>query len=127
MAELQVHAAQKDEARILYIDGFINAHTVQEFEKSVQSALEEKNFRILINCKELQYINSSGLGVLMGVIEEIQENDGFLYLSNMNETVFNIFDTLGFTHLFKVFDTEEEAITSLQGGDTSDNPAQGEG
>ncbi len=127
MAELQVHAAQKDEARILYIDGYINAHTVQEFEKSVQSALEEQNFRILINCKELQYINSSGLGVLMGVIEEIQENDGFLYLSNMNETVFNIFDTLGFTHLFKVFDTEEEAISSLQGGADSANSAQGEG
>lgn len=127
MAELQVHATQKDEARILYIDGFINAHTVQEFEKSVQSALEEKNFRILINCKDLQYINSSGLGVLMGVIEEIQDNDGFLYLSNMNETVFNIFDTLGFTHLFKVFDTEEEAISSLQGGVDSGNSAQGEG
>jgi len=127
MAELQVHATQKDEARILYIDGFINAHTVQEFEKSVQSALEEKNFRILINCKDLQYINSSGLGVLMGVIEEIQDNDGFLYLSNMNETVFNIFDTLGFTHLFKVFDTEEEAISSLQGGADSGNSAQGEG
>ena len=119
MAELQVHATQKDEARVLYIDGYINAHTVQEFEKSVQSALEEKSYRILINCQDLQYINSSGLGVLMGVIEEIQDNGGFLYLSNMNETVYNIFDTLGFTHLFKVFDTEEEAITSLRDSEAS--------
>ncbi len=113
MAELLVHATHKDEARILHINGYINAHTVHEFEKSVQSVLDERYYRILINCKDLQYINSSGLGVLMGVIEEIQENDGFLYLSNMNETVFNIFDTLGFTHLFKVFDSEEEAIFSL--------------
>ena len=113
MAELEIQAAQKDRAKVLYINGFINAHTVQDFEKSIQSVLEEKNFCILINCRDLEYINSSGLGVLMGVIEEIQDNDGFLYLSNMNETVFNIFDTLGFTHLFKVFDNEEEAIQSL--------------
>jgi len=113
-AGLEVHAAQKDEARVLYINGFINAHTVQDFEKSIQSVLAEKNYRILINCKELEYINSSGLGVLMGVIEEIQDNDGFLYLSDMNETVFNIFDTLGFTHLFKVFDAEMEALNSLK-------------
>ena len=113
MAELQVHATQKDEARVLYIDGYINAHTVQDFERSVLSALEDKNYRLLINCQDLQYINSSGLGVLMGVIEEIQDNGGFLYLSNMNETVYNIFDTLGFTHLFKVFKTEEEAFSSL--------------
>ena len=114
MAELQVHATQKDEARILYIDGYINAHTVQEFERFVQAALEENTFRILINCKDLQYINSSGLGVLMGVIEEIQENEGFLWLSNMNDTVFNIFDTLGFTHLFRVFQSEEEAFGALK-------------
>jgi len=113
MAELDVHASQKDGVKVLYINGYINAHTVQEFEKSVQSVLDEQTFRILINCKELEYINSSGLGVLMGVIEEIQENDGFLYLSDMNETVFNIFDTLGFTHLFKVFDAEVEALDSL--------------
>ena len=113
MAELDVNASQKDGVKVLYINGYINAHTVQDFEKSIQSVLDEKTFRILINCKELEYINSSGLGVLMGVIEEIQENDGFLYLSDMNETVFNIFDTLGFTHLFKVFDAEVEALNSL--------------
>jgi len=114
MAELQVHASQKDEATVLYINGYINAHTVQEFEKSIQSVLAEKIYRILINCKDLEYINSSGLGVLMGVIEEIQDNDGFLCLSDMNETVFNIFDTLGFTHLFKVFDAEVEALNTLK-------------
>ncbi len=114
MADLNVHAADKEQAKILYLDGYINAHTVQDFEKAVQSVLEEKTYRILINCRDLQYINSSGLGVLMGVIEEIQENQGFLYLSDMNETVFNIFDTLGFTHLFKVFNTEDEAAEALK-------------
>lgn len=110
MAELNVQASQKEGVKVLYISGYINAHTVQDFEKSIQSILDEEQFKILINCKELDYINSSGLGVLMGVIEEIQDNEGFLYLSDMNETVFNIFDTLGFTHLFKVFDTESEAL-----------------
>jgi anti-sigma B factor antagonist len=114
MAELEVHTTQKDGAKVLYINGYINAHTVQDFEKSIQNVLDQKHFRILINCRELEYINSSGLGVLMGVIEEIQENDGCLYLSDMNETVYNIFDTLGFTHLFKVFDAEVEALSSMQ-------------
>jgi anti-sigma B factor antagonist len=113
MAELSVNADHKENVRVLYPAGYINAHTVQDFEKALQSILEEEHYRILINCKELEYINSSGLGVLMGVIEDIQDHDGFLYLSNMNETVFNIFDTLGFTHLFKVFEEELEAIQSI--------------
>ena len=113
MAELEVQAVEKSGSQVLYPCGYVNAHTVQEFEKSLQSVLDNNKYQILINCREMEYINSSGLGVLMGVIEEIQENEGFIYLSNMNETVFNIFDTLGFTHLFKVFDTEEEALNSI--------------
>lgn len=113
MAELEVQAVEKNGSQVLYPSGYVNAHTVQEFEKSLQSVLDENKYQILINCREMEYINSSGLGVLMGVIEEIQENEGFIYLSNMNETVFNIFDTLGFTHLFKVFETEEEALNSI--------------
>ena len=114
MAELTVTSDEKNGAVVLYPDGFINAHTVQAFEKAVQSLVEKQVYHIVINCNGLSYINSSGLGVLMGVIEEIQENKGFLLLSNMNETVFNIFDTLGFTHLFKVFDTEDEAISAIK-------------
>ena len=114
MSELQVHSVEKPELHILYPQGFINAHTVQDFERSIQVALEEDKYRILINCQSLSYINSSGLGVLMGVIEEIQENRGFLWLSNMNETVYHIFDTLGFTHLFRVFPNEDEALQASQ-------------
>lgn len=114
MSELKVQVTEKDLCRVMYPDGYINAHTVQNFEKVIQTILEEEQFRILINCKGMEYINSSGLGVLMGVIEEIHENGGFLYLSDMNETVFNIFDTLGFTHLFRVFDNEEQALDEIK-------------
>lgn len=116
MAELQVRAETKNQTCVLYPDGYINAHTVQDFEKSVLSIIEGAQYRILINCQSLQYINSSGLGVLMGVIEEIQDNGGILFLCNMNETVYSIFDTLGFTHLFKVFDHEEDALKAVQEG-----------
>lgn len=114
MSELKVQVQEKDLCRVMYPNGYINAHTVQDFEKVIQTILEQDQYCILINCKGMEYINSSGLGVLMGVIEEIQENQGFLYLSNMNETVFNIFDTLGFTHLFRVFDSEEQALDEIK-------------
>ena len=91
MSELQVQSADKQLVHILYPQGFINAHTVQDFERSIQAAIDQQKYRILINCQSLSYINSSGLGVLMGVIEEIQEQSGYLWLSNMNETVYHIF------------------------------------
>jgi anti-sigma B factor antagonist len=50
----------------------------------------------------------------MGVIEEIRQNGGDLRLANLNETVLNIFEILGFHHLYLIFSTEMEAIRSFR-------------
>ncbi|PIE01898.1 MAG: anti-anti-sigma factor [Acidobacteria bacterium] len=113
MSELRVFPVEKQGLWVLNVDGYINAHTVQKFEQSLQDLLKEEKYQILLNCRDLSYINSSGLGVLMGSIDEIQEKNGFLWLCDMNETVFHIFDTLGFTHLFPVYQNEEEAFSKF--------------
>jgi anti-sigma B factor antagonist len=51
----------------------------------------------------------------MGQIETVREKGGDIMLSNLQENVFAIFDTLGFTQLYKVFESEESALNSLAG------------
>src|SRR6185503_5039379 len=98
---------------LLYPKGFLNAHTVRQFEGALQKALENKRFKIVVNCEGLLYIASAGLGAMMGAIEEIRGNGGDLRLANLNETVRNIFEILGFHHLYHVYPSEVEAITSF--------------
>ena len=50
----------------------------------------------------------------MGAIEEIRGNGGDLRLANMNETVLNIFEILGFNRLYRIYASEVEAITSFR-------------
>jgi len=99
---------------LLYPKGFINAHTVRLFESELQKALREGRFRIVVNCSSLSYIASAGLGAMMGVIEEIRRNGGDLRLSSLNETVMNIFEILGFDHLYRLFPSEGDAIASFR-------------
>jgi len=86
---------------------------VRTFEQILQEQVERKSYRIVINCADLRYISSAGLGALMGVIDEVRENQGDIKLSNMSENIFNIFDILGFTHLYKIFKDESEALDSF--------------
>ncbi len=67
-----------------------------------------------MNCAGLAYIASAGLGAIMGAIEEIRGNGGDLRLANLNETVRNIFEILGFNHLYHIYPSELEAITSFR-------------
>ena len=100
---------------ILYPRGHINAHTVKEFEGQLVSLIEQQGTQLLINGRELSYIASAGLGALMGVIEDVRARQGDIRLSDLNQGVYEVFDILGFTHLFKIFPTEEEALNSFRG------------
>lgn len=93
--------------------GFINAHTVRQFEQELNSALESGHFKIIINGSGLAYIASAGLGVIMGLIEEVRSRGGDIRLADLNDTVMNIFEVLGFNHLCKVFDAEQDAVQSF--------------
>jgi anti-sigma B factor antagonist len=116
MSELRVETRHLDDVTLLYPQGYINAHTVRLFESELQKALGEGRFKIVVNCSGLNYIASAGLGAIMGAIEEIRSNGGDLRLSELNETVRNIFEILGFNHLYRIFPSEMEAILSFRQG-----------
>ena len=84
------------------------------FEGALQKASRSKQFKIVVNCAGLSYIASAGLGAMMGAIEEIRSNGGDLRLASLNETVQNIFEILGFNHLYRIFPSEVEAIASFR-------------
>jgi anti-sigma B factor antagonist len=114
VADLVVESREVEGVSLLYPKGFINAHTVRLFESELQKSLREGRFRLVVNCSGLSYIASAGLGAMMGVIEEIRRNGGDLRLASLNETVLNIFEILGFDHLYRLFPSEAEAIASFR-------------
>lgn len=114
MNELEVQTRELDDVTLLYPKGFINAHTVRVFEGEIEKALRQNRFKIVVNCSQLAYIASAGLGAIMGAIEEIRENGGDIRLTELNETVLNIFEILGFNHLYRIFPSEVEAIMSFR-------------
>jgi len=50
------------------------------------------------------------------VIEEVRTNGGDIRIAELNETVRNIFEILGFNHLYRIFPSEVDAILSFRGG-----------
>lgn len=114
MSELQVESREMEGVVLLYPKGFVNAHTVRLFETEIQKALDHERYRIVVNCAGLTYIASAGLGALMGVIEEIRHHGGDIRLTDLTETVRNIFEILGFNHLYRIFPSEMEAILSFR-------------
>jgi len=76
--------------------------------------MEKEKTMIHLSLAEVDFINSSGLGVLVSIMKEIRLNKGRLTLSNLASYVQEIFEITQLSHIFEIYVTEEEAIGSYQ-------------
>lgn len=116
MSSFKIELREKNNVNVLDLKGYLDAHTAPELEKTFQSLIDKNRYRIVVNCAELTYISSAGLGVFMAYIEDVRKNQGDIKLSNMSSKVFNVFDLLGFPLLYEITDDESEAIRKFQAG-----------
>ncbi len=110
MSDFKLNVRNIGEVNIVDIKGYLDAHTAPDLENAFTKLMNDKNFKIVVNCKNLNYISSAGLGVFMMFIEEVRKNSGDIKLTNMTPKVYNVFDLLGFPLLYDITQEETEAV-----------------
>ena len=113
MDEFTITEKRQDGLVIIYLIGFLDAHTSNVLEKKFEELLMLKSYKIVVNFSGLTYISSAGLGVFMAYIETMRSNSGDIKLCSMSDKIFNIFDMLGFPVLFNITKDENESITNF--------------
>jgi anti-sigma B factor antagonist len=95
---------------VLALNGYLDAHTAPQFEKAIQEEFDAGRIRILVDCQNLTYISSAGLGVFMSFVEDVREAGGDIKLCCLAETVYQVFEILGFPALFDILPDRAAAV-----------------
>lgn len=91
-------------AWLIKITGEIDIYNSDEVKTRLTRLLEEKNTDLIIDCKDLEYIDSTGLGALVGVLKALKQADNNMHLKNLRSNILKLFRI---TDLDKVFIIEE--------------------
>ncbi len=110
MTNFKINFRENSDVQIIDLKGYLDAHTAPEFENAIQQIINNKQYKIIVNCKNLSYISSAGLGVFMAYIEEVRKNKGDIKITNASPKIYNVFDILGFPMLYEITKTEEDAL-----------------
>jgi anti-sigma B factor antagonist len=113
MSDFKIGQREHETVSVLELKGYLDAHTAPKLEEALQNLLKNSRFNIVVNCRDLSYISSAGLGVFMAFIEDVRKNKGDIKLSNMSAKVYNVFDLLGFPLLYEIFKDEQEAVVKF--------------
>lgn len=114
MKNFKINHRQVQSYDVLELCGELDAHTASQLEDSLKKLIDQNKHQIIVNCEDLDYIASAGLGVFMAYIEDVRSLGGDIKLTNMNPKVYNVFDLLGFPSLYDILEKEEEAIKKFK-------------
>ena len=101
---------------LVSISGALDAYSFPKMEETLNNLFEGGNLLYIVDCKNLVYISSAGLGTLMGFAKKLRENNGDLKIIHLSNKIHNIMDVLGFTTVFEIFKTEDDAAAAFKKG-----------
>lgn len=93
----------------LEMSGEVDVYTAPELKQAIVQYADQGVKRLIINLAEVQYLDSTGLGVLIGGLKRLREADGNLVLVAPGMRILRIFEITGLDKIFDIYPTNEEA------------------
>jgi anti-sigma B factor antagonist len=113
MAGFSIKTEPVGDATLVTVNGFLDAHTFEQMENTINNLFNENVFRLVVNLSGVDYISSAGAGVFIGAIGTAQENKGNIILMKPTQNVKEVFDLLGLSQLFLFADDVDSAVKML--------------
>ncbi|MDH5717395.1 MAG: STAS domain-containing protein [Spirochaetia bacterium] len=106
-----IKTKQAGNSIIVYLKGRLDVHLSAEIEKELNKLIDENTKAdLIINMREVEYMSSSGLRILVAAMRILKEKDRSLRLCALNSAVRKVFEVVELIDMFEVYDTEEEAV-----------------
>jgi anti-sigma B factor antagonist len=81
---------------VIVLDGDLDFYTYPRFENVIAALLIDQKYNLIIDCRNLSYIGSSGLGGFIDIMQRCKKNGGTVEFINFNEKIWGILGLLGF-------------------------------
>lgn len=101
-SELKVVRKSEGKDTQIVLSGEIDIYSSQSFKSELNKIVESCKGDLYIDCKELTYIDSTGLGILVGALKEIRKDNNNIFICNLKDNIKKLFLITGLDKLFKI-------------------------
>lgn len=110
---MEISQEKVNDIAVVSLKGRLNVTTTAELEQVFTKLLEEKQTKVLVECRELEYISSAGIARPSYGRETIQKDFGEIALAGLSQNVKQVFEISGFTSIFPIYTTQDEAVKAM--------------
>lgn len=111
--DLKIDVEEKDAAVLLRLDGEVDVYTAPKLKSRLIDLVDQGKFKIIVDLEKVDFMDSSGLGVLVGGLKRVRSHEGAIALICTQENILKIFRITGLVKVFPIFENESQAIQSV--------------
>lgn len=110
---MEINVRHDKKAVVASITGKVDATNAMEMEKRFEELTNGQGNILVVNMKDLHYISSAGLRVILIISKKLKKRKGDILLVGLRGSVKEVFEISGFDSIYKIFDTEEAALAHV--------------
>lgn len=103
------HRAYGDRT-IVEVGGEVDVYTAPKLREKLVEVIGDGSYDIVVDMSEVEFLDSTGLGVLVGGLKRVRAHNGRLALVCQQERILKIFRITGLTKVFEIYDSVDQAL-----------------
>ncbi|WP_338470869.1 anti-sigma factor antagonist [Niallia sp. XMNu-256] len=98
----KIDKQQNDNEILIHVAGEIDAYTAPKLREELLPLAEGGNKVMVVNLKDVTYLDSTGLGVFVGIFKQLKENNGELKLIELSNRLKRLFEITGLSNILNI-------------------------
>lgn len=107
--ELGLDVREVDSHSVVDVKGEIDVYTAPKLREKLIELVSDGSYEIVVNLEGVDFLDSTGLGVLVGALKRVKAHDGSLALVCTQDKILKIFKITGLTKVFPIHDSLDAA------------------
>ena len=110
--DLKLGHCNRDGIEVIDVAGTIDISTAPRLRELLIDLVSTDNCQLIVNMDQVEFLDSTGLGVLVGALKRVRAHDGSLDLVCTRERILKLFRITGLTKVFGIHETVDQAIAA---------------
>src|SRR5918912_1863222 len=107
--ELGLDVRKEGSHFVIDVKGEIDVYTAPKLREKLIELVSEGSYDVIVNLEGVDFLDSTGLGVLVGALKRVKAHDGTLALVCSQDKILKIFKITGLTKVFPIHESVEDA------------------
>jgi anti-sigma B factor antagonist len=108
--DLNVHTRAEGAWSVVDVEGEVDMFTAPKLREALVGLVDGGNYRIIVNLERVSFMDSTGLGTLVGGLKRVKEHDGSLALVCSSRPVMRVLTVTGLNNVFPIHSSLDAAI-----------------